>query len=39
MDVGKENRNFGKEISKESLKTMFGQDSKRIKEEAEKKLK
>ena len=39
MDVGKENRNFGKGISKESLKTMFGQDSKRIKEEAEKKLK
>ena len=39
MDVGKENRNFGKGISKESLKTMFGQDSKTIKEEAEKKLK
>jgi len=39
MDVGKENRNFGKGISKESLKTMFGQDSKRIKEEAEKQLK
>ena len=39
MDVGKENRNFGKGISKESLKTMFGQDSKSIKEEAEKKLK
>ena len=38
MDVGKENRNFGKGISKESLKTMFGQDSKTIKEEAEKKL-
>ena len=38
MDVGKENRNFGKGISKESLKTMFGQDSKSIKEEAEKKL-
>ena len=39
MDVGKENRNFGKGISKESLKTMFGQDSKSVKEEAEKKLK
>ena len=39
MDVGKENRNFGKGISKESLKTMFGQDSKSIKKEAEKKLK
>ena len=39
MDVGKENRNFGKGITKESLKTMFGQDSKSIKEEAEKKLK
>ena len=39
MDVGKENRNFGMGISKESLKTMFGQDSKSIKEEAEKKLK
>ena len=39
MDVGKENRNFGKGISKESLKTMFGQDSKTIKKEAEKKLK
>ena len=36
MDIGKENRNFGKGISKESLKTMFGQDSKSIKEEAEK---
>ena len=39
MDVGKENRNFGKGISKESLKTMFGQDSKSIKEEAKKKIK
>mgnify|MGYP001354558564 CR=1 FL=1 len=39
MDVGKENRNFGKGISKESLKTMFGQDSKSIREEAKKKLK
>ena len=39
MDVGKENRNFGKGISKGSLKTMFGQDSKSIKKEAEKKLK
>ena len=39
MDVGKENRNFGKGISKESLKTMFGQDSKSIKEEDKKKLK
>jgi hypothetical protein len=27
MDVGKESRNFGKGISKESLKTMFSQDS------------
>ena len=39
MYVGNENRNFCKGISKESLKTMFGQDSKTIKEEAEKKLK
>ncbi|HJL95571.1 MAG TPA: glutathione S-transferase N-terminal domain-containing protein [SAR86 cluster bacterium] len=39
MDVGKENRNFGKGISKESLKTMFGQTSKSINEEAEKKIK
>ena len=39
MDVGKENRNFGKGITKESLKTMFGQDSKSIKEEAKKSLK
>ncbi len=39
MDVGKDNRNFVKGISKESLKTMFGQDSKSIKKEAEKKLK
>ena len=39
MDVGKENRNFGKGISKESLKTMFEQNSQSIKEAAEKKLK
>ena len=35
MDVGKENRNFGKGISKESLKTMFGQTADSIKEQTE----
>ena len=34
IEVGKEVRNFGKGISKESLKTMFGQDAKRISEMA-----
>ena len=28
MDVGKENRNFGKGITKDALKTMFSQDSR-----------
>ena len=31
MDVGKENRNFGKGISKEALNTMFKQTSKTVK--------
>ncbi len=31
MDVGKENRNFGKGISKEALDTMFKQTSKTVK--------
>ena len=30
IEVGKEQRNFGKGITKEGLKTMFGQDSKSI---------
>jgi GST-like protein len=30
MDVGKESRNFGKGMTEESLKTMFGQTSKSI---------
>ena len=30
VEVGKEQRNFGKGITKEGLKTMFGQDSKSI---------
>ena len=34
MDVGKEVRNFGEGISKESLKTMFKQDAKSISEMA-----
>ncbi len=34
MDVGKEARNFGEGISKESLKTMFKQDAKSISEMA-----
>lgn len=37
MDVGKEARNFGKGITKESLKTMFGQTTDSIKQEIEKK--
>ena len=35
MDVGKEARNFGKGITKESLKTMFGQTADSIKEQTE----
>jgi GST-like protein len=35
MEVGKEHRNFGKGISKESLKTMFSQDAKSIAKMAE----
>ena len=35
MEVGKEQRNFGKGISKESLKTMFSQDAKSIAKMAE----
>jgi len=34
MDVGKENRNFGKGMSKESLTTMFGQTAASIKAQA-----
>jgi GST-like protein len=30
IEVGKEQRNFGKGITKEGLETMFGQDSKSI---------
>ena len=30
IEVGKENRSFGKGITKEALKTMFGQNSKNI---------
>ena len=37
IDVGKEARNFGEGISKESLKTMFKQDAKSISEMAKKK--
>ena len=37
IDVGKEARNFGEGISKESLKTMFKQDAKSIAEMAKKK--
>jgi GST-like protein len=37
MDVGKEARNFGKGMTKESLKTMFGQTADSIKEEIEEK--
>ena len=35
MDVGKEARNFGKGMTKESLKTMFGQTADSIKEQTE----
>ena len=35
MDVGKEARNFGEGISKESLKTMFKQDANSIAKLAE----
>ena len=35
IEVGKESRNFGKGITKEGLKTMFGQDAKSIAEMAE----
>ena len=37
IEVGKEARNFGEGISKESLKTMFKQDAKSIAEMAKKK--
>ena len=37
IDVGKENRSFGKGITKEGLKTMFSQDSKSIAEMAKEK--
>ena len=37
IDVGKEARNFGEGISKESLKTMFKQDAQSISEMAKKK--
>lgn len=37
MDVGKENRNFGKGMTKESLKTMFGQTASSSQELASKK--
>ena len=37
MDAGKEARNFGEGISKESLKTMFKQDAKSIAEMAKQK--
>jgi len=37
MDVGKENRNFGKGMSKESLDTMFGQTAASIKAQAQQK--
>ena len=39
IEVGKEVRNFGKGISKESLKTMFGQDAKSISDMAKAKKK
>ena len=32
IDVGKESRNFGRGLSKENLKTMFGQTSKTVKD-------
>ena len=37
IEVGKENRNFGKGITKEALKTMFGQNSKNISDMAKEK--
>jgi GST-like protein len=37
IEVGKESRNFGKGITKEGLKTMFGQDSKSISKMAKEK--
>ena len=37
IEVGKENRSFGKGITKEGLKTMFSQDSKSIAEMAKEK--
>jgi GST-like protein len=37
MDVGKEARNFGKGMTKESLQTMFGQTADSIKEQTEEK--
>ena len=37
IEVGKEARNFGEGISKESLKTMFKQDAKSIAEMAKQK--
>jgi GSH-dependent disulfide-bond oxidoreductase len=37
MDVGKEARNFGKGMTKESLKTMFGQTADSIKAQTEEK--
>ena len=39
IEVGKENRSFGKGITQEGLKTMFSQDSKSIAEMAEDKKK
>ena len=37
IEVGKENRSFGKGITKEALKTMFGQNSKNISDMAKEK--
>ena len=37
IEVGKEQRNFGKAITKDGLKTMFGQDSKSISKMAKEK--
>ena len=37
MDVGKENRSFGKGITQEALKTMFGQTADSIKAHANEK--
>ena len=36
IDVGKESRNFGRGLSKENLKTMFGQTSKTVKDLSDK---